>query len=83
METTTMLKVIPSNRNSVHITLWMNMQLFLKHLYDFDENDDINTFTAKLTGKNKGKRRYAEATDYADRVAAVFKSFKNGGVIKA
>ena len=40
---------------------------FLKHLYDFDENDDINTFTAKLTGK----------------VAAVFKSFKNGGVIKA
>ena len=56
---------------------------FLKHLYDFDENDDINTFTAKLTGKNKGKRRYAEATDYADRVAAVFKSFKNGGVIKA
>lgn len=56
---------------------------FLKHLYDFDENDDINTFTAKLTGKNKGKRKYAEATDYADRVAAVFKSFKNGGVIKA
>lgn len=56
---------------------------FLKHLYDFDENDDINTFTAKLTGKNKGKRRYAEATDYADRVAAVFRSFKDGGVIKA
>lgn len=56
---------------------------FLKHLYDFDENDDINTFTAKLTGKNKGKRRYAEATDYADRVAAVFRSFKNGGVVKA
>ena len=56
---------------------------FLKHLYDFDENDDINTFTSKLTGKNKGKRRYAEATDYADRVAAVFRSFKDGGVIKA
>ena len=56
---------------------------FLKHLYDFDENDDINTFTAKLTGKNKGKRRYAEATDYADRVTAVFRSFKDGGVIKA
>jgi len=54
----------------------------LKHLYDFDENDDINTFTAKLTGKNKGKRRYAEATDYADRVAAVFRSFKDGGVIR-
>lgn len=56
---------------------------FLKHLYDFDENDDINTFTAKLTGKNKGKRRYAEATDYADRVTAVFRSFKDGGIIKA
>ena len=55
---------------------------FLKHLYDFDENDDINTFTAKLTGKNKGKRRYAEATDYADRVAAVFRSFKDGGIKK-
>lgn len=55
---------------------------FLKNLYDFDENDDINTFTAKLTGKNKGRRRYAEATDYADRVAAVFRSFKDGGIIK-
>lgn len=55
---------------------------FLKHLYDFDENDDINTFTAKLTGKNKGKRRYAEATDYANRVTAVFRSFKDGGIIK-
>lgn len=55
---------------------------FLKHLYDFDENDDINMFTAKLTGKNKGKRRYAEATDYANRVTAVFRSFKDGGVIR-
>ena len=57
----------------------------VRHEYGigFDENDDINKFVAKLTGSNKGKRRYAEATDYADRVAAVFKSFKNGGVIKA
>ena len=31
---------------------------FLKRLYDFDENDDINKFVAKLTGSNKGKRRY-------------------------
>lgn len=30
---------------------------FLKRLYDFDENDDINKFVAKLTGSNKGKRR--------------------------
>lgn len=28
---------------------------FLKRLYDFDENDDINKFTAKLTGSNRGK----------------------------
>ena len=56
---------------------------FLKRLYDFNENDDINKFTAKLTGSNKGKRRYAEATNYADSLTKVFNSFKNGGVIKA
>lgn len=57
----------------------------MKHLYDFDENDDINTFTAKLTGKNKGKRRYAEATDYADSLTRVYNSIlkgKNGMIIK-
>lgn len=56
---------------------------FLKRLYDFNENDDINKFTAKLTGANKGKRRYAEATNYADSLTKVFNSFKKGGVIKA
>lgn len=56
---------------------------FLKRLYDFDENDDINKFAAKLTGSNKGKRRYAEATNYADSLTKVFNSFKKGGVIKA
>lgn len=56
---------------------------FLKRLYDFDENDDINKFTAKLTGSNRGKRRYAEATSYADSLTKVFNSFKKGGVIKA
>ncbi len=56
---------------------------FLKRLYDFNENDDINKFTAKLTGSNKGKRRYAEATNYADSLTKVFNSFKKGGVIKA
>lgn len=56
---------------------------FLKRLYDFDENDDINKFTAKLTGSNRGKRRYAEATNYADSLTKVFNSFKKGGVIKA
>lgn len=56
---------------------------FLKRLYDFNENDDINKFTAKLTGSNRGKRRYAEATNYADSLTKVFNSFKKGGVIKA
>lgn len=28
---------------------------FLKHLYDFDENDDINTFTAKLLVRTKAR----------------------------
>lgn len=56
---------------------------FLKRLYDFNENDDINKFTAKLTGANKGKRRYAEATNYADSLTKVFNSFKKGGIIKA
>lgn len=48
---------------------------FLKRLYDFDENDDINKFVAKLTGSNKGKRRYAEATNYANTLKKVYNSY--------
>lgn len=55
---------------------------FLKRLYDFDENDDINKFVAKLTGSNKGKRRYAEAKEYANSLRGVYNSFKEGGIIK-
>ena len=55
---------------------------FLKRLYDFDENDDINKFVAKLTGSNKGKRRYAEAKEYANSLRGVYNSFKAGGIIK-
>lgn len=55
---------------------------FLKRLYDFDENDDINKFVAKLTGCNKGKRRYAEAKEYANSLRGVYNSFKAGGIIK-
>lgn len=55
---------------------------FLKRLYDFDENDDINKFVAKLTGSNKGKRRYAEAKEYANSLRGVYNSFKVGGIIK-
>lgn len=59
-----------------------NKVQFLKRLYDFDENDDINKFVAKLTGSNKGKRRYAEAKEYANSLRGVYNSFKAGGIIK-
>lgn len=55
---------------------------FLKRLYDFDENDDINKFTAKLTGSNRGKRKYAEDTNYANSLKGVYTKFENGGIIK-
>lgn len=37
---------------------------FLTRLYDFNPNDDIDTFLNKLQGNNSGKRHYAEARDY-------------------
>lgn len=58
---------------------------FLNRLYDFDENDDINKFVAKLTGSNKGKRRYAEATNYAKVLTGVYNGIpkgENGMIIK-
>ena len=51
---------------------------FLKRLYDFDENDDINKFVAKLTGSNKGKRRYAEATNYAKVLTGIYNGIPKG-----
>ena len=51
---------------------------FLKRLYDFDENDDINKFVAKLTGSNKGKRRYAEARNYAKLLTGVYNGISKG-----
>lgn len=56
---------------------------FLKRLYDFDENDGIDKFISKLSGANKGKRRYAEATNYATSLANVYNKFAEGGIIKA
>lgn len=55
---------------------------FLKRLYDFDENDDIDKFVAKLTGSNRGKRKYAEATNYASSLKGVYDKFERGGIIK-
>lgn len=45
---------------------------FLKRLYDFDENDDITAFASKLTGENKGKRKYAEKIDYGKILTDVY-----------
>lgn len=56
---------------------------FLKRLYDFDENDDIDKFISKLSGANKGKRKYAEATNYATSLANIYNKFAEGGIIKA
>ncbi len=58
---------------------------FLKRLYDFDENDDISKFVAKLTGSNRGKRRYAEAGNYAKVLTGVYNGIpkgENGMIIK-
>ena len=45
---------------------------FLKRLYDFDDNDDIDTFTYKLQGGNKGKRHYAGDPRYRSSVKSVY-----------
>lgn len=49
---------------------------FLKSLYDFDENDDISTFTKKLQGGNKGKRRYAAGANYIQLVTKIYNTSK-------
>ena len=46
---------------------------FLKRLYDFDDNDDIDTFTYKLQGGNKGKRHYAGDPRYRNSVKGIYK----------
>lgn len=47
---------------------------FLKRLYDFDDNDDIDTFINKLLGGNKGKRRYAEDPKYSNKLKQIYKN---------
>jgi flagellum-specific peptidoglycan hydrolase FlgJ len=47
---------------------------FLTKLYDFDKNDDFETFIGKLQGNNSGKRKYAGVSDYANRVRRVYNS---------
>ena len=58
---------------------------FLIRLYDFNQNDNFQTFVSKLTGNNKGKRRYAEARNYGESLTKVFQSLINkhqeGGIL--
>lgn len=46
----------------------------LTNLYDFNQNDDFETFIDKLSGNNKYKKKYAVAKDYKDRVRNVYKN---------
>lgn len=56
----------------------------LKRLYDFNESDSIDQFASKLTGNNKGHRKYAVANSYAQSLKDTFnKSFRLGGIIRA
>ena len=45
---------------------------FLTDLYDFNPNDDIDTFLDKLKGKNSGGRNYATSKTYKRDVKAVY-----------
>lgn len=49
---------------------------FLKTLYDFNENDDISTFTHKLQGGNRGKRKYAAGSNYIQLVTKIYNTSK-------
>lgn len=49
---------------------------FLKTLYDFNENDNINTFSHKLQGGNKGSRKYAASPRYVQSIINVYNNLK-------
>ena len=49
---------------------------FLKQNYDFNQNDDFDTFIKKLTGNNSSRKKYAVVKDYADRVRRVYNSIQ-------
>ena len=45
---------------------------FLTNLYEFNQDDDFDTFINKLQGGNSKKRRYAEDKEYANKVRNVY-----------
>ena len=50
---------------------------FLTNLYEFNQDDDFDTFIGKLQGGNSKKRRYAEDKQYSDKVRSVYNSIKS------
>lgn len=51
---------------------------FLTRLYDFNQNDDFDTFIGKLQGNNTGKRKYAEDPSYKNKVKQIFNKYLIG-----
>lgn len=49
---------------------------FLTKLYDFNQDDNFDSFINKLQGQNSGKRKYAEDRSYIDKVRSVYNSLK-------
>ena len=47
---------------------------FLTRLYDFNQNDDLATFSRKLQGDNKGGLQYAAAPSYIGALQSVYNS---------
>lgn len=47
---------------------------FLTSLYDFNSNDDFETFAKKLQGGNRGKRYYAEDRKYIEKMRRIYKN---------
>ena len=45
---------------------------FLTQLYEFNPDDDFETFAQKLQGNNKDKRRYAADLQYIDKIRNVY-----------
>lgn len=50
---------------------------FLRDLYGVTTNETIDSFLNKLTGNNRGRRKYAENSNYFSRVKEVYEGNKN------
>ena len=66
---------------------WSSLSNSIRNIRSVVSNciTSINRFVAKLTGSNKGKRRYAEATNYAKVLTGVYNGIPKGenGILSA